>query len=52
MRELPQVTRVEVIDSNGRTYVCMDASKVRLSIQDDGRTIKIFLDGRDKADPR
>lgn len=39
-----RVTRVEVIDENGRSYVNQDPSnKVELSYQDDGRTLKIFI---------
>jgi hypothetical protein len=39
------VTRVEVIDQNGRSYVNWDSTnKVRLSMQDNGRTLKVFID--------
>jgi len=42
---LEKVNRVEVIDQNGRSYVnWKPTNKVRLSIQDDGRTAKIFID--------
>jgi len=47
--KLEKVTRVEVIDHGensktfGRAYVNMDCSTVELSLQDDGRTLKIFL---------
>lgn len=37
-----KVTRVEVITSEGRKYVSYDNKKVSLSIQDEGRTLKIF----------
>lgn len=40
---LPKVTRVEVIDSNGRVYTQYDARDVSISFQDDARTLKIFL---------
>ena len=39
-----KITRVEVIDTNGRDYVNWDKNnKVQLSLQDDGRTLKIFI---------
>jgi hypothetical protein len=38
------VTRVEVIDQDGRSYVNWDDNnKVELSFQDDGRTLKVFI---------
>jgi len=45
IQDLPNCTRVEVIDEKGRSYVnWKPTNKVRLSIQDDGRTAKIFID--------
>jgi hypothetical protein len=45
IQDLPNCTRVEVIDQKGRSYVNWKPSnKVRLSMQDDGRTAKIFID--------
>ena len=45
IQDLPNCTRVEVIDEKGRSYVnSKPTNKVRLSIQDDGRTAKIFID--------
>jgi len=40
-----KVTRVEVIDQRGRSYVHWDDTntKVELSFQDDGRTLKVFI---------
>jgi hypothetical protein len=38
-----KVTRVEVISQNGREYVNMSCHSVVVSEQDEGRTIKIFL---------
>jgi len=39
-----KVTRVEVIDQEGRSYVNWDDNnKVELSFQDDGRTLKVFI---------
>ena len=43
---LPGVTRIEVIDhqgQEGRVYVKRDCKKVELSIQDEGRTLKVFI---------
>lgn len=37
------VTRVEIIDSNGRQYVNMDTKIDDIQLQDDNRTMKIFL---------
>lgn len=39
----PHVTRVEVIGKNGREFVQWDCSNVKISIQDDERTMKVFL---------
>ena len=42
---LPLVTRVEVIDEKGRSYVNSDKDNiVTLILQDDGRTLKVFID--------
>lgn len=44
---LPSVTRVEVIGENGRNYVNNDRNNlVELSVQDDGRTLKLFINSR------
>ena len=40
-----QVTRLEVIDNNGRSYVNWGVDKLEFSYQDDGRTLKIFTNG-------
>ena len=38
------VTRVEVIDDNGRNYVNWNsANKVKISFQDDEKTMKILI---------
>ena len=41
----PNVTRVEIIDENGRSYTKYldNDQKVCYSIQDDGRTLKVFI---------
>ena len=42
-----KVTRVEVIDQEGRSYVNWDDNnKVELSFQDDGKTLKVFISNR------
>ena len=38
------VTRVEVIDDNGRAYVGYGLESVSHSVQDDGQTLKIFVE--------
>jgi len=39
-----KVTRVEVIDQDGRSYVNWNkTNKVELSFQDDARTLKVFI---------
>ena len=41
---LKNCTRVEVIDENGRSYLnWKDDNIIELSLQDDGRTLKIFI---------
>lgn len=43
IRNYPEITRVEVITNNGREYVNWDCSDVKVTIQDQGRTLKVFL---------
>jgi hypothetical protein len=44
MEEQVGVVRVEVIDENGRSYVNWNKDNiVNISIQDEGRTMKIFI---------
>ena len=40
----PDVNRVEVIDENGRSYVQYNCNNVKMCLQDDGYTLKLFLD--------
>jgi hypothetical protein len=40
--DYPDITRLEVID-DGRELVKYDLTNVQISIQDDGRTMKIVL---------
>ena len=51
MRKLDRITRVEVIDENGRSYVNWNKdNKVEIAYQDGGRTMKIFI-GKKKPEP-
>ena len=43
LKNYPDVTRVEVIGNDGREFVRYGCSNVKVSLQDDGRTIKVFL---------
>lgn len=45
MTDLSKVTRVEVIDANGRSYTSYNADQVHISVQDNGKTLKIFHTG-------
>ena len=38
------ITRVEVIDDKGRVYSTWNAKNVELHLQDDERTLKVFID--------
>ncbi len=45
LKNYPEVTRVEVITGKyGREFVQYECSNVQVSLQDDGQTIKVFLD--------
>ncbi len=42
--KLPNITRVEVIDQNGRSYTNWHKdNQIELSLQDNGKTLKVFL---------
>jgi hypothetical protein len=43
LENYPKVTRVEVITDDGREFVRYDCNNVQVSLQDDGRTLKVFL---------
>ena len=47
--DYPKVTRVEVIDSTWRAYTNYSCENVKISMQDDWRTIKVFLKNKDSA---
>lgn len=38
-----EVTRVEVIDKFGRSYSNYNVENIEFSLQDDGKTLKVFL---------
>ena len=40
------VTRLEIIDSNGRVYGRFDLNGITLSLQDDQRTLKLFIESK------
>lgn len=42
-KEFPLVSRLEVIDDSGRAFTTYTAKNVQVHLQDDGRTMKIFL---------
>jgi len=44
-----RVTRVEVIDQKGRTYFNYSRDNaVEIQLQDDGRTLKVFISTKQK----
>ena len=47
-RLVSRVTRVEVIDENGRVYTRWNCG-VEASLQDDGRTLKLFVKAMELA---
>lgn len=40
---LSKITRVELIDETGRVYTNYDVKKVKLDLQDNERTLKVFI---------
>ena len=40
---LPKCTRVEVIDKSGRAYTNYDCKSVETQVQDEDRTLKVFV---------
>ena len=50
MINLDDVTRVEVIDNNGRTYTKNNVERVWLSLQDDNRTLKVMVTFEDEEE--
>ena len=49
LQEMNNINRLEVIDQTGRAYVHYldEKESVRYSLQDDNRTLKIFIDKYD-----
>jgi len=49
LAKMKQVTRLEVIDDTGRAYTkyLKDGESVQYSLQDDNRTLKVFI-GKDE----
>ena len=43
VKVLEDVNRVEVVDDQGRAYVNHGVSEVCYSLQDDGKTLKVFI---------
>jgi len=43
LQDYSQVTRVEVIDASGRAYTKLNIKAVELHLQDDARTLKLFI---------
>lgn len=41
------VTRLEIIDESGRVFVKRDLVSFEMQTQDDGRTVKIFIQNKD-----
>jgi len=49
MEKIEKCTRVEVIDQNGRSYVSWDdRNEVKISVQDGGLTLKIFISKKER----
>jgi hypothetical protein len=48
--DLKDVDRVEVIDSNGRAFTRYRVSDVKMDVQDEGRTLKIFISSQWRLD--
>jgi hypothetical protein len=46
-----RITRIEVIDQNGRSYVNWDENNdVTYQFQDDGRTLKVFVNTHNSSE--
>lgn len=48
--DLQKVTRVEVIDAKGRSYTNWNVKQVIASLQDNDRTLKLFIDEKIKKE--
>jgi len=47
--DFDSVTRVEVIDKDGRSYSNWAVNNLQLQLQDEGRTLKIFITEQDSS---
>jgi len=47
IQKVKSISRVEVIDDNGRQYTIHDAV-VTIALQDNGRTLKLFIEEKNK----
>lgn len=45
MTDLSKVTSVEVTDGYGRTYTSFNTDEMSVSLQDDGKTLKVMHTG-------
>lgn len=50
MTDLTKVTRVEVIDNKGRAYTKYNVESVYYQLQDDGKTLKMFVQYKQEED--
>ena len=50
MSEFGDVDRVEIIDDHGRAFTRYRVSDVKMDIQDEGRTRKIFISSQWRLD--
>ena len=50
MNNFPKVNRVEVIDNDGRRYTKYNVTDVQLHLQDDERTLKLFVEYEPEED--
>ena len=52
MIKLRDIEQLEIIDAHGRAFGRYDLDGVAMSGQDDGRTLKLFLDHEGEPDTR
>ena len=43
-----KITRIEVIDESGRAYTDYNVKHTTLSMQDNNKTLKLFIENKDK----
>ena len=49
IKKFNKINRIEIIDKNGRFYISYNVD-LEFSIQDDGKTLKIFVNDKQKDD--